>query len=131
MTIAPVGPPGSYAVMTAPEAQPGFASIVGEGSSWENAVGARIMLFVGAWRPVTQAANVRCPLLVCVCDRDATTPPGPAAQMAQNAPRGEVAHYPIGHFDIYTGDDFERAVSDQLAFLERALRPAEVAVPAA
>ena len=31
--------------------------------------------------------------------------------MAQNAPRGEVVRYPIGHFDIYVGEAFERAVS--------------------
>ncbi len=130
VTIRPTGAPGSYAVMTAPEAEPGFASIVGSGSRWENAVGARIMLFVGAWRPVVKARAVTAPLLVCVCDRDETTPPGPAVQMALNAPRGEVVHYPIGHFDIYTGTDFERAVSDQLAFLQRVLVPAGVGAPA-
>lgn len=129
VTFAAVGPPGSYAVMTAPEAQPGFAAITGENSKWQNAVGARIMLFVGAWRPVKSATSVQCPLLVCICDEDATTPPGPAARMAQNAPRGEVVHYPIGHFDIYTGDSFERAVSDQVAFLQRTLRVAETRVP--
>ena len=62
-------------------------------------------------------------MLVCVCDDDATTPPGPAVRMAQNAPRGEVVRYPIGHFDIYLGEAFERAVGDQLAFLERVLAP--------
>jgi len=34
----------------------------------------------------------------------------------------EVKHYPIGHFDIYTGDNFEKSVSDQLAFFEKHLR---------
>ena len=35
------------------------------------------------------------------------------------APRGEIKHYPFGHFDIYVGGGFERAVRDQLDFLER------------
>ncbi len=116
--------------MTAPEAEPGFASIVGSGSRWQNAVGARIMLFVGTWRPVVRALDVSAPLLVCVCDADETTPPGPAVQMALNAPRGEIVHYPIGHFAIYTGQDFERAVGDQLAFLERVLAPAAIGAAA-
>jgi len=30
-----------------------------------------------------------------------------------------VIRYSAGHFDIYVGDDFERNVSDQLAFLAR------------
>jgi len=128
--IAPAGPPGSYAVMTAPEAEPGFAGIVGEDSRWRPEVGARIMLFVGTWRPVRLARRIACPVLVCVCDRDETTPPGPAARMGRSAPLGEVVHYPIGHFDIYLGEAFEQAVSDQIAFLERALTPERVGAAA-
>jgi hypothetical protein len=33
--------------------------------------------------------------------------------------RAEVRTYPIGHFDIYTGEPFERAIADQLHFLRR------------
>ena len=51
-------------------------------------------------------------------------------QMAQNAPRGEIVRYPIGHFDIYLGEAFERAVADQVAFLQRVLAPREAAVAA-
>jgi len=36
--------------------------------------------------------------------------------------RTTLKRYPIGHFDIYTGDGFEQAVSDQPAFLEANLR---------
>jgi hypothetical protein len=44
-----------------------------------------------------------------------------AEKVAQRAPRGESRHYPIGHFDIYTGEWFERAVADQTEFLTRHL----------
>lgn len=128
LLIPAVGPTGSYAVMTAPEAEPGFGAIVGAGSHWRNAVAARVMLHVGLWRPIRDAARVRCPLLVCVCDRDATTPPEPAAQMALAAPHGELVRYPIGHFDIYVGEAFERAVADQVAFLQRVLTPSAAPV---
>jgi fermentation-respiration switch protein FrsA (DUF1100 family) len=40
---------------------------------------------------------------------------------AARAPRGETIHYPVGHFEIYRGEPFERAVADQLAFLRRHL----------
>ena len=130
VTIPAAGAPGTYAVMTAAEAEPGFAAIVGEGSRWRNAVAARVMLRIGLWRPVRDAVRVAAPLLVCVCDRDATTPPEPALQMAQNAPRGEIVRYPIGHFDIYLGEAFERAIEDQVAFLQRVLAPRESAVAA-
>lgn len=124
LTIPAVGRPGSYAVMTAPEAEPGFASIASEGSLWQNTVAARIMLRVGLWRPVTSAARVSCPLLVQVGDRDETTPPAPAIRMAERAPQGELRRYPVGHFEPYNGEWFESFVSDQIDFLQRALVPA-------
>ena len=79
------------------------------------------MLHIAQYRPVARASKVRCPLFVAICDRDETTPPEPAAKLAEKAPRGELVRYPIGHFDIYWGDAFERAVADQLEFLQRHL----------
>jgi fermentation-respiration switch protein FrsA (DUF1100 family) len=119
--VPAVGEPGTFALMTAPEAAPGFASIVGPGSKWRNEVAARIMLRVGTYRPVASAAKLTCPLLVCACDRDETTPPAPAVRLAERSPRGELVRYPIGHFDIYTGAGFDRAIRDQTAFLGRHL----------
>ena len=122
-TMPAVGAPGSFAVMTAPDAQPGLAAIVPQGSPWRNEVAARVMLRVGTYRPVRSAAAVACPLLVCVCDHDQTTPPGAAIKMGERAPRGEVLRFPVGHFEIYVGEPFEQAVAAQTAFLQRHLAP--------
>ena len=67
-------------------------------------------------------ASVACPLLVCVCDGD-TTPAGGGREdgRARAARRGDPL--PIGHFEIYVGENFERAVADQTAFLQRHLAP--------
>ncbi len=114
-----VGPPGSAAAMTSPDAEPGFTSI---GSpAWRNEFSARVMLRVGLFRPVSVAAKVRAPLLVCVADHDSITPPKGATKMAERAPKGELKRYPIGHFDIYVGAPFETAVADQSEFLVRHL----------
>ncbi len=130
VTLPAAGPPGSYAVMTAPEAEPGFMAIMGPESRWQNAAGARIMLHVGSYRPVAKAARVCCPLLVQVGDRDETTPPAPAIKMAGRAPRGELLRYPVGHFEPYLGEPFERFVTDQIEFLRRVLLPQRAAVAA-
>lgn len=119
--IPAVAPPGGFAVMTAPEAEPGFAAIQGEGTRWQNGVAARLALKLPLYRPGRKAGRVQAPLLVCVCDEDQTTPPAAAVRMAAAAPRGELVRYPIGHFDIYVGDAFERTVADQLEFLRRHL----------
>ena len=133
--IRPTGPPGSLAILTSPDAEPGFAAIVPEDSKWRDEVAARIMLQVGRYRPIRSAAKVRCPLLMCVCDEDQVTPPEPAVKTALAAPKGELRRYPIGHFEIYGGQrGFEQAVSDQTEFLRRHLlgvQPAAAAQPAA
>jgi len=125
-----VGPPGSFALLTSPEAEPGFRAIAPEWSRWRNEVAARIMLHVGLYRPGVKTASISCPLLICACDEDQTTPPGPAITAAERAPRGELKRYPIGHFDIYLGEDFERAVADQTEFLVRHLGVGTPAAPA-
>lgn len=118
-----VGPPGSLAVMTAPDAEPGLRAILGRHSRWRNEVAARIMLHVALYRPGATAGRIRCPLLVCVADGDATTPPEAAVAAAERAPLGELRRYPFGHFDGYVGDGFNRLVADELTFLRRQLLP--------
>ncbi len=116
-----VGPENSFALLTSAEAEPGFRSIAPEYSRWRNEVAARIMLHVGLYRPSAGAAKIHCPVLICACDRDQTTPPAPAIAVAERAPRGELKRYDIGHFDIYLGEHFDRAVADQTEFLTRHL----------
>ena len=53
--------------------------------------------------------------------RDPIAPPEPARRAGERAPKGEVRDYDLGHFDIYVGEPFERAVADQVDFLRRHL----------
>jgi len=125
ITIAAVGAPGQFAAMTAPEAEPGFIAIVPDESLWQNRFAARQMLTLPLYRPLTKAADLQMPLLVCVCDEDETTPPEGAIKLAERAPKGELKRYPYGHFAIYHD---EAARADQVEFLQRRLAP--VSVPA-
>lgn len=128
--VPAVGPPGSLAVMNSADAEPGYRAIVPAGSPWRNEVAARICLRLTTYRPVRRAAQIRCPLLVVVCDDDVVTPPDAAVKVASLAPRSELIRYAgAGHFDVYVGDAFERAVGDQLAFLAQHLLAAPAAEP--
>lgn len=111
-----VGPPGGFAVMTAPDAMDGFAAIAGAHSLWRNEVAASIVLDVAGYRPVRHAGRLGMPVLFCVCDEDTTTPPEPTITAAQRAPRGELHRYPYGHFQIYLDPQVK---SDQVEFLTR------------
>jgi pimeloyl-ACP methyl ester carboxylesterase len=117
--LAVVGKPGSGAMLTAPDVLPGFASIAPEGTEFVNRVAARIG-FHALWRrPGRSASRVACPVLFCVCEHDSLAPAKTTLRHAGKAPQGEVALYPIGHFDVYVGEGFERVVADQIAFLKR------------
>ena len=119
--IAAVGPPGSVAVMNTPDAEPGFHALTPPGVDWANATAARICLGVSRYRPIKLAREVRCPILFAIAENDLVTPPDLAERAASLAPRGEVRRYPAGHFDVYVGELFERAVADQVEFLTRHL----------
>ncbi len=118
-----VGPPGTLAAMSTPDAEPGYRAIAGP--TWRNEFAARYGLSAARYRPGRQADRLPCPMLVQIADRDAVAPPAAAQDAAWRATgRGEVRTYPVGHFDVYTGERFERSVSDQLHFLTRHLSPA-------
>lgn len=119
--IASVGPPGSLAVMTSPDAEPGFRAIDPPGSNWRNEAAARVALRVAGYRPGRRAGAIEAPILYAIAEEDAITPAAFAEAAARRAPRAEVLRYPVGHFDLYDGSGFERAVTDQVAFLRRHL----------
>jgi pimeloyl-ACP methyl ester carboxylesterase len=105
-------------MMTTPDAEAGYRAIAGP--SWRNEVAARIALRAGSYRPGRQADRLPCPILVQIAARDAVAPVKAAEDAAWLATgRAEVRTYPIGHFDVYTGEPFARALADQLRFLSR------------
>lgn len=116
--IPAVGAPGTFAVMTAPDADSGFRDLVGAESLWRNEIAARLVLELPFYRPVRAAARLQMPALFCVCDDDTITPPGSTITSARRAALGELRRYHYGHFDIYR----DPAVKvDQVEFLSRVL----------
>lgn len=122
-TIPIVGAPGTLGAMCSPDALPGYSAMFAPGEEWTNEVVARVALRVGLYRPGAKASKIACPWLVQVCEDDVITPPKPALAAASRAPWSQTRRYPGGHFDIYSGEGFERAVADQVGFLQRVLRP--------
>ena len=109
--------------MTSPDSEAGYRAMIPPDFKFQEGVAARIFNRIGLYRPGRSARKVTAPILFCICDDDALSPPGTALRYAQTAPRGEVKRYPIGHFDIYRGESFEHAVGDQTEFLVRNLKP--------
>jgi pimeloyl-ACP methyl ester carboxylesterase len=121
--IPVVGEPGTLAAITAPDAATGYQVIMGP--TFRNEMCARGVLRIALNRPVTTAPRVRCPLLVVVAERDNVANPSAVRKVAATSGGPvEVVELPSGHFDIYTGDAFDRSVRAQVQFLTRTLAPA-------
>lgn len=120
--VKAAGHPGEVALMTSPDAYPGFLGLVPDGAEIRNEVTARIGVKLLPYRPGRLAAKVACPILFCICENDTVAPSGPTRRYAATAPKGEIKLYPEGHFEIYIGDAFERVTTDQLEFLDKNLK---------
>jgi len=111
-----VGPPGSLAAITAEGAEIGYQAIMGP--TFRNEMCARGIMFIPLNRPVTSASKLRCPLLVVLAERDNIAPTKSVRAAAKKAGRfARMLVLPSGHFDIYTGEMFEKSVATQVEFL--------------
>ncbi len=81
-----VGPPGSAALMTSPDSEPGYRALIPPGVHFENGVAARFINRVGLYRPGRSARKVNAPILFCICD-DGRRGSGPRPRCATRRPR--------------------------------------------
>lgn len=119
--ITLAGAPGEKALMTAPDALPGYLALVPEQGTFVNEVAARVAPAITRHRPGRSAKKVAMPILFCICDHDSVTPPEETLAYARTAPKAEIKRYDAGHFDIYLGAPFETVIADQVDFLTRHL----------
>jgi fermentation-respiration switch protein FrsA (DUF1100 family) len=115
------GAPGTGALMTAPDVVPGYSALVPPGFVHEGTVAGQIGTRIALYSPGRAVKNLKMPVFFAICDKDTVAPAGRTARYAAGAERGEVRHYPVGHFDIYLGEPFEQTIADQIDFLRRHL----------
>lgn len=115
-----VGKPGTVALMADMEAWNTFEELAPD--DFVNEACARIGIRMDKYRPVNYLNKIRCPVLIQAVDHDIAAPPSVLKKTADRLGElAEIKHYHIGHFDIYRGDNFERAVNDQVAFFKKHL----------
>ncbi len=119
--IPVVADPPAFAAGNQPGAVAELAVLTDQAGTWENRFTPRVVLQMARYRPFGRAADIRCPWLLQVCAPDVITPADAAVQRATGAPRLTVERYPYGHYDVYTGEAFERLVGAQVEFLTAVL----------
>jgi len=119
-----VGRPGELAFVTLPGAYEGWMSVVPPGVVFDGRITAGAGLSMLFYDAASRAKRVRCPLLVCVSERENLMDPAIALRVAERAPRGRAIRYPTDHFQVYHPPFVERIVADQIAFLTEHLDPA-------
>jgi hypothetical protein len=122
------GPPGSLALMNAPDALPGYEALLPADTTFRNEVAARVAPTIATYRPGRAVKKIKFPILFCISNTDSVTPPAQTLRYALTASRGEVKRYDAGHFAVYLGGPFEALVRDQVEFLTRQLHPAGAVV---
>jgi uncharacterized protein len=115
-----IAKPGGVATMASADAFDGYSAILPTG--WTNQISARMVVWLGLYRPTMWVRKLTCPTYMGICKRDSVAPAPAARRAAAKLPSGsEVREYDCGHFDIYVGADFDEASEDQLNFLVRTL----------
>lgn len=117
--IAIAAAPGGVGAMTSEDALPMYTKLAPPG--FRNEITASSALRVPLFRPIEDAPRVTCPALMVLCEKDSVAPAAIAEAAARRMPKAEVVRFPVGHFDVYFGADFERSVSAQVAFLVKHL----------
>jgi dienelactone hydrolase len=118
--VPAVGPAGSRAAIPNDGAWAAMQGLVPAHSRWRNEVAARVLLQIPRHRPVAQARQVGCPVLIQLVGGDTVIRNGPAERAARRAPRAELRRYPgLDHFDVYFAPALDTICADQLEFLRR------------
>lgn len=117
--LAVYGAPGE-AFFTDPDLAARFATVAAGSPTWQNRVAARFLLKVPRYSEGT-FERISAPLLVCLAEHDLEVSAEYVKSKAAKARSADVRVYPVGHFDLYHGEAFEKVVADQVAFLRAKL----------
>ncbi len=116
-----VSQPHIFGIMNTPESEPGYMAIVPEGTDWRNECPARAVLELLLYRPIKRARKVRCPALVIMGEKDSLIKPRAVEKAASRMREVTLVHLPVGHFDVYAGEWFDKVSRMQADFFCRHL----------
>lgn len=112
-----VRPVDEFSALRSPSAWQGYLDIADDVEEWDNRVAAGVLLSLAAYRPVERGGDVDAPVLVVQATEDDLIPQGSVDRLVDRLPDVEVLRLAVGHFDVYTGEEFEEVVEAEADFL--------------
>jgi dienelactone hydrolase len=113
----------SAALMSAADVPEGYGRLAEESETYAPKVAARVAFSTLFDSPGRRAKALKMPVFYAIADNDTIAPAKPTVRAAARTKHAIVKHYPVGHFDVYFDDVFEKVVYDQTEFLVSVLRP--------
>lgn len=107
--------------LAGPDCYDGYMRMIPAGADWVNAVPARILFTIMAYRPVTEVAKIRCPVLMIASPTDTLIPFAATKRAAAKIQDCRLELIKGGHFDPYLGDCFGKVVRMECDFLCKTL----------
>ncbi|TKY89525.1 hypothetical protein EX895_001310 [Sporisorium graminicola] len=119
VSIKLAGKPGETAMMNSHDAMTLYDLVPPHlESEYKDYIAARLVLHIGFYCPGWKTSKVHCPILFAICGKDSVCPSAPTLSYAKKAPKATIMHYKdTGHFNIYTGANFDMATKDYTKFL--------------
>jgi len=118
-----ISPPDRFGAINSADAYAAAQRLIPETLGWRNEIAARGMLELASYRPVLVAPEITAPVLLMPAVEDELIPIEFVRALAERMPHAELVELEGGHFDSYGGPLLDPAVSAQLEFLGRWLRP--------
>jgi len=112
-----VSDPDTFGLMNTSDSKSGYLALVPENTTWENKAPARIALRMAQYRPVAYARKIQCPVLLIGAEKDALIPAEAVKKCAAKIKNVRLEMLPVGHFEVYVGDLFEKVSAMEADFL--------------
>ena len=112
-----VSEPTEFALLNTPECMPGYKSLEPPNYTPQNFAPARIVLTLPLYRPIKFAPKIQCPVLIIRAEKDTLIPPDAVSKTAGLIKNAKTVSYPVGHFEVYTGERFEQVSKIEADFL--------------
>ncbi|KQC10904.1 MAG: hypothetical protein APR62_11055 [Smithella sp. SDB] len=116
------GRPGeAFAMMSTPDSMPGLLNLIGtDDKEYEkhNYCPGNVVFTLGLYRPISYAEKVICPTLIIGAEKDTLFPSTGPKKTADRIKKATYISLPMGHFDPYVGEPFEKLVKVMGDFLK-------------